>query len=166
MAADRGARPALRARLARHRDHKLGGRRRRNWQRAAERAGDCLQLDDRLRVADHRLTHCQRRGRHDIIRNPPEAQEGSHWLYDARIGIGAADDRWDISLWGKNLADEQYPLAGNQLERRLRRDLGHAADVWGDVFDADVAATVSTASRRGLASASAQVAFQWSSLRN
>ena len=45
---------------------------------------------------------------YDIIRNPPQAQEGSYWLYDARVGIGAADDRWDISLWGKNLADEQY----------------------------------------------------------
>ncbi len=43
-------------------------------------------------------------------RNPPEAQEGSYWIYDARIGIGigAADDRWNVSLWGKNLADERY----------------------------------------------------------
>jgi iron complex outermembrane receptor protein len=45
---------------------------------------------------------------YDIIRNPPQAKEGSYWLYDARVGIGSADDKWDIALWGKNLADEQY----------------------------------------------------------
>jgi iron complex outermembrane receptor protein len=45
---------------------------------------------------------------YDIIRDPPEAREGSYWLYDARIGIGAANDRWDVSLWAKNLADERY----------------------------------------------------------
>ncbi len=45
---------------------------------------------------------------YDIVRNPPEAREGSYWLYDARAGIGSADDRWNVSVWGKNLADEQY----------------------------------------------------------
>jgi len=45
---------------------------------------------------------------YDIVRNPPEAREGSYWLYDARAGIGSADDRWSVSVWGKNLADEQY----------------------------------------------------------
>ena len=44
----------------------------------------------------------------DIVRAPPEAIEGSYWLYDARIGVGAADARWNVSLWGKNLADEEY----------------------------------------------------------
>ena len=45
---------------------------------------------------------------YDIVRAPPEAIEGSYWLYDARIGIGSADDRWNVSLWGRNLGDEQY----------------------------------------------------------
>ncbi|CAM9671406.1 unnamed protein product, partial [Phaeothamnion confervicola] len=44
----------------------------------------------------------------DVVRDPPEAREGSYWLTDARIGIGAADERWNVSIWGKNLADERY----------------------------------------------------------
>jgi iron complex outermembrane receptor protein len=45
---------------------------------------------------------------YDIVRNPPQAEEPGYWLYDARIGIGAADDKWQVSIWGKNLSDEQY----------------------------------------------------------
>lgn len=45
---------------------------------------------------------------YDIVRNPPEAEEEGFWLADARVGIGAADDRWNVSAWVKNLADERY----------------------------------------------------------
>jgi len=44
----------------------------------------------------------------DVVRNPIEAREDGYWLADARIGIGAADDRWNVSFWGRNLADERY----------------------------------------------------------
>ena len=45
---------------------------------------------------------------YDIVRAPPQAIEGSYWLYDARIGLGAENGRWNVALWGKNLADEEY----------------------------------------------------------
>ncbi|HKU17157.1 MAG TPA: TonB-dependent receptor [Steroidobacteraceae bacterium] len=44
----------------------------------------------------------------DVVRDPPEAREDAYWLADARIGIGSADDRWNVSLWARNLADERY----------------------------------------------------------
>ena len=44
----------------------------------------------------------------DVVRNPPEAREPGYWLADARVGVGAADDRWNVSVWGRNLADERY----------------------------------------------------------
>jgi iron complex outermembrane receptor protein len=44
----------------------------------------------------------------DVVRNPPEAREKGYWLADARLGIGAQDDRWSVSIWGRNLADERY----------------------------------------------------------
>lgn len=44
----------------------------------------------------------------DVVRDPPEARENGYWLTDARIGIGSADDRWNVSVWGKNLFDERY----------------------------------------------------------
>lgn len=44
----------------------------------------------------------------DIVRQPPEAREDAYWLYNARVGIGAASGDWMAYLWGKNLADEEY----------------------------------------------------------
>jgi iron complex outermembrane recepter protein len=44
----------------------------------------------------------------DVVRDPPEAREKGYWLADARVGIGAQDDRWNVSVWAKNLADERY----------------------------------------------------------
>ncbi|MCU0974719.1 MAG: TonB-dependent receptor [Steroidobacteraceae bacterium] len=44
----------------------------------------------------------------DVVRDPPEAREKGYWLADARLGIGAQDDRWNVSIWGRNLADERY----------------------------------------------------------
>jgi iron complex outermembrane receptor protein len=44
----------------------------------------------------------------DVVRDPPQAREDGYWLADARIGIGSADDRWNVSVWGKNLFDERY----------------------------------------------------------
>jgi iron complex outermembrane receptor protein len=44
----------------------------------------------------------------DIVRNPPEAKEDGYWLADASVGIGAPDDRWKVTAWVRNLADERY----------------------------------------------------------
>jgi iron complex outermembrane receptor protein len=44
----------------------------------------------------------------DIVRDPPEAREDGYWLADASIGIGAQDERWKVTAWVRNLADERY----------------------------------------------------------
>jgi iron complex outermembrane receptor protein len=44
----------------------------------------------------------------DIVRSPPEAKEEGYWLADASVGIGAPDDRWKVTAWVRNLADERY----------------------------------------------------------
>ena len=35
-------------------------------------------------------------------------RQGSYGLFDASIGILSEDERWDFSLWGHNLTDEEY----------------------------------------------------------
>jgi len=32
----------------------------------------------------------------------------SYWLWNAQASIAAADGRWEVAFWGKNLDDEQY----------------------------------------------------------
>ena len=32
----------------------------------------------------------------------------SYTIYNARIGIGADDGKWQVSVWGRNLTDEYY----------------------------------------------------------
>jgi iron complex outermembrane receptor protein len=44
----------------------------------------------------------------DVVRNPPQARESGYVLADARIGVGAADEGWMVSLWARNLADKRY----------------------------------------------------------
>jgi iron complex outermembrane receptor protein len=44
----------------------------------------------------------------DIVRNPPQAIEDGYWLGDASIGLGASNDRWQVTAWVKNLADKRY----------------------------------------------------------
>jgi iron complex outermembrane receptor protein len=41
--------------------------------------------------------------------NPQSFQEGYH-LFNARIGLRADDERWEVNLFGKNLGDEGYCL--------------------------------------------------------
>ena len=38
----------------------------------------------------------------------PEDGTDSYTLFNARVGIGAADGRWRAFLWGKNVTDEDY----------------------------------------------------------
>ena len=81
VAADGRARPALRPRLSRHGDHELGGRRRRDRQRAAELAGVHLQLRGALRVGAQRNAHDGRGDRRRLpgqrhLRHRPGAARG------------------------------------------------------------------------------------------
>ena len=43
----------------------------------------------------------------DIL-NTELIEQGSYWVTNARISFHSADDRYSVSLWGKNLADEVY----------------------------------------------------------
>ncbi len=52
-------------------------------------------------VSDYRL---QTLGRNPLTDQP------SFTIFDARIGLGAADDRWAIEVWGRNLTDEYYSI--------------------------------------------------------
>jgi iron complex outermembrane receptor protein len=38
----------------------------------------------------------------------PQSIQDSYSLFNARIGLRADDDRWEVSLWGKNLGDKGY----------------------------------------------------------
>lgn len=40
----------------------------------------------------------------------PQSVQDSYNLLNARVGLRADDDRWEFSLWGKNLSDEGYCL--------------------------------------------------------
>ena len=56
----------------------------------------------------------------------PRKIQGSYGLLNARIGIGAPNDRWAVELWGANLADKLYyqvafdaPFQFNQIDAFL-----------------------------------------------
>lgn len=38
----------------------------------------------------------------------PQSVQDAYQLLNARIGLRAEDDRWEVNLWGKNLSDEGY----------------------------------------------------------
>lgn len=38
---------------------------------------------------------------------PPKVQK-AYTVVNARLGLGAADDKWTVELWGQNLLDEKY----------------------------------------------------------
>lgn len=44
----------------------------------------------------------------DVVRDPLEGRESGYLLADARVGIGAADEKWTVSLYVRNLTDKRY----------------------------------------------------------
>jgi iron complex outermembrane receptor protein len=44
--------------------------------------------------------------------NDPLIRADSWWVFDARVAFGAADDRWEIAFWGRNLSDNQHVVQG------------------------------------------------------
>ena len=65
-------------------------------------------LTDGLRADAVLATSYQDDVTFDIVRSPAEAEEDGYWLTDARVGVLAADGRWSVHAWVKNLADERY----------------------------------------------------------
>jgi iron complex outermembrane receptor protein len=50
----------------------------------------------------------------DIL-NTELIEQKSYWVTNARISFYSVDDRYSVSLWGKNLADEQYSIKSFDL---------------------------------------------------
>ena len=46
------------------------------------------------------------------VDNDPLLEQDSYWLVGARATYFSPDGNWDLSLWGKNLADEEYFVGG------------------------------------------------------
>lgn len=44
--------------------------------------------------------------------NVPTLSQEGYWLTGARVSYTSPDGNWDISAWGKNLADEEYVIGG------------------------------------------------------
>ncbi len=38
----------------------------------------------------------------------PAKKQGAYGIFNARLGLGARDDRWQVDLWSNNLLDEDY----------------------------------------------------------
>jgi outer membrane receptor protein involved in Fe transport len=45
----------------------------------------------------------------------PELMQDSYTKYDASIGLAAEDNRWNVSVIGKNLSDEEINMSGQSL---------------------------------------------------
>ena len=41
--------------------------------------------------------------------------QDAYWLSNARIEFTSPDDRWSVAVWARNLADEDYLVAGFDL---------------------------------------------------
>ena len=44
--------------------------------------------------------------------NDPLIRAESYWLFDARIAVGADDEKWEIAIWGRNLSDNRHVVQG------------------------------------------------------
>jgi iron complex outermembrane receptor protein len=62
----------------------------------------------------------------NVDNNPFHAQD-SYSLYGARASIGAADGRWELSVWSRNLGDEDYRVEVFDIF-----DLGSSLFIYGE----------------------------------
>ncbi|HEY5972362.1 MAG TPA: TonB-dependent receptor [Pseudoxanthomonas sp.] len=51
--------------------------------------------------------------------NTPDLKQEAYGLFNLRLGVRLDDNRWDIGLWGTNLADEEYLIDGGNTGRRF-----------------------------------------------
>ena len=47
--------------------------------------------------------------------NDPLVASGAFWLFNARVGLAGDGDRWEASIFGKNLGNKQYVVQGVNL---------------------------------------------------
>ena len=38
----------------------------------------------------------------------PEKNQDAYTVVNARVGVGASNNRWQVELWGLNIFDEEY----------------------------------------------------------
>lgn len=56
--------------------------------------------------------------------NRPLLAAGSHWVWNGRASVGSLADTWELSLWGKNLTDE------NILSHAFDNGVGNGARIF------------------------------------
>jgi iron complex outermembrane receptor protein len=68
----------------------------------------------------------------DLASGPSSVQKG-YTLFDASIRFGAADDRWELALIGRNLTDKYYVLSSIEDTIAQLAFPGQQVDRYGDV---------------------------------
>lgn len=49
------------------------------------------------------------------VNNDPLLAQDGYWIANARASFTSTDEHWGVALWGRNLADEEYLVAGFDL---------------------------------------------------
>ena len=59
------------------------------------------------------------------IEEDPFVKQEGYWLVNARAGYQTVDKKWDFTVWGKNVFDEEY------LVSAIDAGLGYVRQAWG-----------------------------------
>jgi iron complex outermembrane receptor protein len=51
------------------------------------------------------------------VYNTEHIASESYWLHNARLDFASADDRWQVGVWVKNIADEEYYTSAIDLQQ-------------------------------------------------
>jgi len=57
--------------------------------------------------------------------NSPQAEQESYWVSNARLGFRSEDERLNVALWVKNLADEEYTTLRLNLASTFNTTYNH-----------------------------------------
>ena len=49
------------------------------------------------------------------VNNDPLLAQDAYWMTNARVSFEAASHHWNVTVWGRNLADQNYLVAGFDL---------------------------------------------------
>jgi iron complex outermembrane receptor protein len=49
------------------------------------------------------------------VNNDPLLAQDAYWMTNARVSFEAASHHWNVTVWGRNLADQKYLVAGFDL---------------------------------------------------
>ncbi len=69
--------------------------------------------------------------------NSPASKEDGYGLLNASVAWSSADGRWDVSVWGKNITDEEYRI------HSIISNIAGTVDLWGLPATYGVTANVS-----------------------